>query len=158
MSPQTADGQQGTYRLRREGRGPGRRYVVMLTDSDGRVQWEWEPMRKGRVVRRLAASGEHTTDVFELIHAADDEWAGRVSRFRDTEDLWGTVARLRDELRENGQDGAADRLQEAMTISAHPGEVWPATLAVLRDLLREPPPGLDKDAATACVDALSRWS
>jgi hypothetical protein len=51
----------------------------------------------------------------------------------------------------------ADRLHNAMTISGHPGEVWPETLAVLRDLLREQPLGLDERTASACADYLARW-
>ena len=79
------------------------------------------------------------------------------SRFRDNDDLWTTVARVRDQLREAGQERSEQRLHDAMTISGHPGEVWPETLAVLRDLLRHEPPGLDRDAATRCADELSRW-
>jgi hypothetical protein len=71
------DGREGEYRLRREGKGLRRRYVVMLVSPDGRLEWEWEPIRKGQVVSRLAQAGKHTTDVFDLIHAADNEWSAR---------------------------------------------------------------------------------
>ena len=81
----------------------------------------------------------------------------RKRRFKDTRELWTAVERVRDKLRDAGEEDAARRLSEAMTISAHPGEVWPATLDVLRDLLRERPPGLDVDAATTCADELNRW-
>ena len=74
-----------------------------------------------------------------------------------TEGLWELVARIRDDLRAAGSDAEAQRLQDAMTVSAHPGEVWPETLAVLRDFLREQPPGLNHEAAAACATELSRW-
>jgi hypothetical protein len=77
--------------------------------------------------------------------------------FRDTDDLWAAVERVKHGLREGGSAAAAERLQVAMTVSGHPGEVCPKTLAVLQDLLRDQPRGLDGQLATAYVEALSRW-
>jgi hypothetical protein len=62
--------------VRVEGRGLRRRDVVMLLDSAGRLEWEWEPIRKREVLRRLQRSGEHTTDIYALIQAADADSPG----------------------------------------------------------------------------------
>jgi thioester reductase-like protein len=77
--------------------------------------------------------------------------------FSDLDELWSAVASVRDKLRAAGEVEASQRLDRAMTNSGHPGEVWPDTLAVLRDLLRERPDGLDETTARACADELSRW-
>jgi hypothetical protein len=44
-----------------------------------------------------------------------------------------------------------------MAISGHPGEVWPATLAVIQELLASRPAGLDEEAASHCADSLAQW-
>lgn len=76
---------------------------------------------------------------------------------RSTADLWVKVAAVRDGLRNAGHTAEADRLEEAMTVSAHPGEVWPATREVLRDLLRRRLPLGMNEAAAACVAYLDTW-
>jgi hypothetical protein len=73
------------------------------------------------------------------------------------DELWASVAWLRDGLHAAGATIEAQRLHDAMTISAHPGEVWPETRDVLCDLLRERAPGLDEEAAAACVAYLDTW-
>ena len=78
-------------------------------------------------------------------------------QIRDTDDLWRRVAELERRLRESGSQSDADRLHRAVTISAHPGEVWPETLAVIRALMVERPAGFDEVLARACADVLSRW-
>ncbi len=72
------------------------------------------------------------------------------------DDLWKRVEELVNSLRAASSESDADRLLHAMTISAHPGEVWPETRSALRDLLRRQPPGLDADSASACADYLAR--
>ena len=79
------------------------------------------------------------------------------SSIRTNDELWGTVAAVRDGLREAGATGEAQRLHDAMRISGHPGEVWPETRDVLRDLLGQRPRGLDEEAAAECVAYLDTW-
>jgi hypothetical protein len=76
---------------------------------------------------------------------------------RDNDDLWQRVSGLVNSLRAVGSELEAERLHRAMTTSAHPGEVWPETLTVLRGLLASRPPGLDVRSASVCADYLARW-
>lgn len=76
---------------------------------------------------------------------------------RDKDELWERVGELEDSLREAGSEAEAQRLHRAVTISGHPGEVWPEALAVLRELLARCPSGLDEESASACADYLARW-
>jgi len=61
------------YRLRREGGRFRRRYVVMGLSVDGNLDWEWEPIPKREVFRRLTGAGLYVTDIWPLITAADEE-------------------------------------------------------------------------------------
>ena len=76
---------------------------------------------------------------------------------RSNDELWKRVGEVETRLREAGSIAEADRLHDAMSISAHPGEVWPETLAALGDLLQRQPPGLDEQAAGACAEYLAGW-
>jgi hypothetical protein len=76
---------------------------------------------------------------------------------RDNDELWEQIGELENSLRAGGSELDADRLHRAVTISAHPGDVWPETLVAIRDLLARRPPGLDEETASACADYLSRW-
>ncbi len=71
---------------------------------------------------------------------------------RDNNELWERLGELEDSLREAGNEAEAQRLHRAVTISGHPGEVWPETLAALRHLLASRPSGLDEESASACAD------
>jgi thioester reductase-like protein len=64
---------------------------------------------------------------------------------------------VEDGLRAAGSEAAAERLHAAVTTSGQPGEVWPETLSVLRDLLRDAPMGLDRQLAKECAQALEEW-
>jgi hypothetical protein len=79
------------------------------------------------------------------------------SAIRDNDHLWQRVSEIETSLREAGSTTDADRLRHAVTISGHPGEVWPETLAALRDLVARRPLGLDEDTASACAAYLARW-
>lgn len=74
---QTVNGERpiGSYRLRREGSGLRRRYVVTALDTNGQIEWEWEPLRRGAVFRRLEQAGHYVTDIWPLVTAADRRWA-----------------------------------------------------------------------------------
>ena len=76
---------------------------------------------------------------------------------RNNDELWKRVGALEDGLRIAGSKAEAQRLQDATTISGHPGEVWPATLAAIRALLVSRPAGLDEEAASICAEYLARW-
>ena len=76
---------------------------------------------------------------------------------RDNDHLRQRVSEIERSKRESGSTTDADRLHHAVTISGHPGEVWPETLAALRDLVERRPPGLDEEAAAACADYLACW-
>ena len=58
---------------------------------------------------------------------------------RSNEELWERVAMVREGLRAAGTTAEAQRLHDAITVSGYPGEVWPETRDVLRELLRERP-------------------
>jgi hypothetical protein len=66
------------YRLRRQRRRFRRRYVVMGISPHGALEWEWEPLTKHQVFRRLGAAGHFVADIWPLLHAADEE--AKISR------------------------------------------------------------------------------
>jgi hypothetical protein len=76
---------------------------------------------------------------------------------RTNDELWETVATVGEGLREAGATAEAQRLHDASSVSGHPGEVWPETRDVLRELLRQRPRGLDAEAAAAAVAYLDTW-
>jgi hypothetical protein len=62
-----------TFRIRRHGRALRRRYVLTEIASDGKVNWEWEPLSRWTINRCLLKAGWHTTDIADHLHWADEE-------------------------------------------------------------------------------------